>query len=60
MPEDENGEQLHLVALWRATREEQRFMKKDHYPEKPIAAETIARLGERGQDIPSLGGHDHA
>ena len=42
---------LHLITLWKATKEEIRLYKKNRKSGKPVCPEAIARLAERGKDI---------
>ena len=49
--EDEQGEILHLVTLWKSTKEEIRCMKRTRKPAKPVSADKIARLADQGKDI---------
>jgi uncharacterized DUF497 family protein len=48
--EDEEGEHYHLVTLWKPPNRSSNFMKSTRKP-KPLSAEAIARLAERGRDV---------
>jgi hypothetical protein len=48
--QDEEGEILHLVTLWRSTKEEIR-MKKTRKSTQPVSADAIARLADQGKDV---------
>jgi len=49
--EDEEGEILHLVTLWKSTKEELDCMKKTRKTGKSVSAEQIARLADKGQSV---------
>ena len=51
MREDRDGEYYHLVTLWKATKQEQNFMKRTRKQKKPVSAENIARLADKGKDV---------
>ena len=47
--QDADGEFYHLVTLWKATEKEERLMPNT--PTKPVDADEIADMADRGQDI---------
>jgi hypothetical protein len=49
--EDEKGEYYHLVTLWNPPKKRSVFMKRTRKNKKPISAEAIARMADRGEDI---------
>ena len=50
---DELGEYIHLVTLWKATKQELAYMKNTAKTKKKtiVGAETIAKKADLGQDI---------
>ena len=49
--EDQNGEILHLVMLWKSTKEEIRLYEETRKHDAPISAEAIARLADQGKNV---------